>query len=593
MQKVKFGKHRQRRSYARISEVIDLPDLIEIQTLSYEKFLETGIKEVFRDVSPIEGNNDKLSLEFIDYKLGTPKYSVDESKERDATYSAPLRVRVRLINKERDEIKEQEVFMGELPLMTETGTFIINGAERVIVSQLVRSPSVYFTEDDKLKIKNIPNAYKTTVIPNRGAWLEFEKDIKGLAYARIDRTRKIPLTTLIRALGFESDEAIVKLFGEDTELLNTLEKDENLDTGTALKVIYDKLRPGEPANVETAKATLHGRFFDPRRYDLAKVGRYKLNNKLHVGERLENQILVEPIVDTETGEILVEKGTKLTREIIDGIYEELGTTANVVEFDMNESLDGTDSLKLQLFKVVNQVKVGNEFNIDELTNDQILHVIGNGAPDKDILTLTIADIVASINYYLLLIRNRRNSDGFEYELIGRVDDIDHLGNRRLRCIGELLQNQIRVGISRMERVVRERMSIQDTNEITPQQLINVRPVTAIIKEFFGSSQLSQFMDQTNPLSELTHKRRLSALGPGGLTRERAGMEVRDVHYSHYGRMCPIETPEGPNIGLINSLSSFARINEFGFIMTPYRKVEVDKDGRPYVTENVQYLTADQ
>ena len=575
MQKVKFGKHRERRSYARISEVIDLPDLIEIQTLSYEKFLETGIKEVFRDVSPIEGNNDKLSLEFIDYKLGTPKYTVDESKERDATYSAPLRVRVRLINKERDEIKEQEVFMGELPLMTETGTFIINGAERVIVSQLVRSPSVYFTEDDKLKIKNIPNAYKTTVIPNRGAWLEFEKDIKGLAYARIDRTRKIPLTTLIRALGFESDEAIVKLFGEDTELLNTLEKDENLDTGTALKVIYDKLRPGEPANVETAKATLHGRFFDPRRYDLAKVGRYKLNNKLHVGERLENQILVEPIVDTETGEILVEKGTKLTREIIDGIYEELRTTANIVEFDMNESLDGTDSLKLQLFKVVNQVKIGNEFNIDELTSEQILHVIGNGAPNKDILTLTIADIVASINYYLLLIRNRRNSDGFEYELIGRVDDIDHLGNRRLRCIGELLQNQIRVGISRMERVVRERMSIQDTNEITPQQLINVRPVTAIIKEFFGSSQLSQFMDQTNPLSELTHKRRLSALGPGGLTRERAGMEVRDVHYSHYGRMCPIETPEGPNIGLINSLSSFARINEFGFIMTPYRKVEFD------------------
>ena len=593
MQKVKFGKHRQRRSYARISEVIDLPDLIEIQTLSYDKFLETGLKDVFKDVSPIEGNNDKLSLEFIDYKLGTPKHDVDESKERDATYSAPLRVRVRLINKERDEIKEQEVFMGELPLMTETGTFIINGAERVIVSQLVRSPSVYFTEDDKLKVKNIPNAYKTTVIPNRGAWLEFEKDIKGLVYARIDRTRKIPLTTLIRALGFESDESIIKLFGEDTELLNTLEKDENLDTGTALKVIYDKLRPGEPANVETAKATLHGRFFDPRRYDLAKVGRYKLNNKLHVGERLENQILVEPIVDTETGEILVEKGTKLTREIIDGIYEELGTTANVVEFDMNESLDGSDSLKLQLFKIVNQVKVGNDYDIDELTDDQVLHVIGNGAPNKDVLTLTIADIVASINYYLLLIRTRRNNDGFEFELIGRVDDIDHLGNRRLRCIGELLQNQIRVGISRMERVVRERMSIQDTNEITPQQLINVRPVTAIIKEFFGSSQLSQFMDQVNPLSELTHKRRLSALGPGGLTRERAGMEVRDVHYSHYGRMCPIETPEGPNIGLINSLSSFARINEFGFIMTPYRKVEFDGEGRPYVTENVQYLTADQ
>ena len=590
MQKVKFGKHRQRRSYARISEVIDLPDLIEIQTLSYDKFLETGLKDVFKDVSPIEGNNDKLSLEFIDYKLGTPKYDVDESKERDATYSAPLRVRVRLINKERDEIKEQEVFMGELPLMTETGTFIINGAERVIVSQLVRSPSVYFTEDDKLKVKNIPNAYKTTVIPNRGAWLEFEKDIKGLVYARIDRTRKIPLTTLIRALGFESDESIIKLFGEDTELLNTLEKDENLDTGTALKVIYDKLRPGEPANVETAKATLHGRFFDPRRYDLAKVGRYKLNNKLHVGERLENQILVEPIVDTETGEILVEKGTKLTREIIDGIYEELGTTANVVEFDMNESLDGSDSLKLQLFKIVNQVKVGNDYDIDELTDDQVLHVIGNGAPNKDVLTLTIADIVASINYYLLLIRTRRNNDGFEFELIGRVDDIDHLGNRRLRCIGELLQNQIRVGISRMERVVRERMSIQDTNEITPQQLINVRPVTAIIKEFFGSSQLSQFMDQVNPLSELTHKRRLSALGPGGLTRERAGMEVRDVHYSHYGRMCPIETPEGPNIGLINSLSTYAKINKYGFVETPYRRVDWKTHK---VTDKIDYLTADE
>ena len=601
MQKVKFGKHRERRSYARISEVIDLPDLIEIQTLSYEKFLETGLKDVFRDVSPIEGNNDKLSLEFIDYKLGTPKYNVDESKERDATYSAPLRVRVRLINKERDEIKEQEVFMGELPLMTETGTFIINGAERVIVSQLVRSPSVYFTEDDKLKVKNIPNAYKTTVIPNRGAWLEFEKDIKGLVYARIDRTRKIPLTTLIRALGFESDESIVKLFGEDTELLNTLEKDENLDTGTALKVIYDKLRPGEPANVETAKATLYGRFFDPRRYDLAKVGRYKLNNKLHVGERLENQILVEPIVDTETGEILVEKGTKLTREIIDEIYEELGTSANVVEFEMNESLDGSDSLKLQLFKVVNQVKVGNDFNIDELLEDQVLHIIGNGAPNKDILTLTIADIVASINYYLLLIRNRRNSDGFEYELIGRVDDIDHLGNRRLRCIGEFLQNQIRVGISRMERVVRERMTIQEIESITPQALINIRPVVAAIKEFFGSSQLSQFMDQTNPLAELTHKRRLSALGPGGLSRERAGFEVRDVHHSHYGRMCPIETPEGPNIGLINSLSNYAKVNEFGFIEAPYRKVEkiygtgedADKVIKVRVSDSVVYMTADE
>ncbi|MBF0710414.1 MULTISPECIES: DNA-directed RNA polymerase subunit beta [unclassified Gemella] len=593
MQKIKFGKHRERRSYARISEVIDLPDLIEIQTSSYEEFLKTGIKEVFKDVSPIEGNNDKLSLEFIDYKLGDPKYDIDKSKERDATYAAPLRVKVRLLNKETGEIKEQEVFMGDLPLMTDTGTFIINGAERVIVSQLVRSPSVYFTEDEKLKVKNIANAFKTTVIPNRGAWLEFEKDMKNLAYARIDRTRKIPITTLIRALGFASDEEIVSLFGETEELLSTLEKDDKKDTGKALQEIYEKLRPGEPSTVESAKATLFGRFFDARRYDLAKVGRYKLNNKLHVSERLENQVLVEPIVDTETGEVLVEKGTKLTRTILDGIHEELAKTANIKEYEIHESIDGNDILRLQLFKVVNMVTAPANYNVDDLTGDQILHIIGNASPEKDVVTLTIADIIASINYYLLLIRNRRNIDGFEFDLIGNSDDIDHLGNRRLRCIGELLQNQIRLGISRMERVVRERMSLQDSEEVTPQQLINVRPVTAIIKEFFGSSQLSQFMDQTNPLSELTHKRRLSALGPGGLTRERAGMEVRDVHYSHYGRMCPIETPEGPNIGLINSLSSFARINEFGFIMTPYRKVEFDNEGNPYVTKEVSYLTADQ
>ncbi len=593
MQEVKYGKYRKRRSYARISEVIDLPDLIEIQTSSYEKFLKEGIKEVFKDVSPIEGNNDNLSLEFIDYRLESPKYDVDKSKERDASYAAPLRVKVRLLNKETGEIKEQEVFMGELPLMTDTGTFIINGAERVVVSQLVRSPSVYFTEDDKLKVKNIPNAYKTTVIPNRGAWLELEKDVKGLVFARIDRTRKIPLTTFIRALGFGTDEQIVSLFGEGEDLLHTLEKDENKDTATALKVIYDKLRPGEPTNIETARSTLYARFFDPRRYDLAKVGRYKLNNKLNVSERLENQVLVEPIVDTETGEILVKKGVKLTREILDSIEEQLKHSANLVEYNITESLDGNDDLKLQIFKVVDPMKVGKNYNIDDLNADQILHIIGNATPDKDLITLSVSDIIASINYYLLLIRNRRNSDGFEFELIGNIDDIDHLGNRRLRCVGELLQNQIRVGISRMERVVRERMSIQDSEEITPQQLINVRPVTAIIKEFFGSSQLSQFMDQTNPLSELTHKRRLSALGPGGLTRERAGMEVRDVHYSHYGRMCPIETPEGPNIGLINSLSSFAKINEFGFIMTPYRKVLKDSKGNPYVTKEVSYLTADQ
>ena len=570
LQKVKFGKHRQRRSYARISEVIDLPDLIEIQTLSYDKFLETGLKDVFKDVSPIEGNNDKLSLEFIDYKLGTPKYDVDESKERDATYSAPLRVRVRLINKERDEIKEQEVFMGELPLMTETGTFIINGAERVIVSQLVRSPGAYFHDRPD---KNGKQLYGSTLIPNRGAWLEYETDSKDISYVRIDRTRKIPLTVLVRALGFGSDELIQEIFGDSETLRLTLDKDvhKRMDesrTEEALKDIYDRLRPGEPKTAESSRNLLTARFFDPRRYDLAAVGRYKVNKKLNLKTRLLHQTIAENLVDPETGEIVVEKGTVLERDVMEKVVEVLEKGANL--FTLHPSEDGVikDPVTIQTVEVYSPADP-----------ERVIKIIGNGNVAEDVKHVTASDIIATISYFLNL-----------YEGIGTTDDIDHLGNRRIRSVGELLQNQFRIGLSRMERVVRERMSIQDTATVTPQQLVNIRPVVAAIKEFFGSSQLSQFMDQTNPLGELTHKRRLSALGPGGLTRDRAGYEVRDVHYSHYGRMCPIETPEGPNIGLINSLSTYAKINKYGFIETPYRRVDWNTHK---VTDKIDYLTADE
>ena len=570
MQKVKFGKHRQRRSYARISEVIDLPDLIEIQTLSYDKFLETGLKDVFKDVSPIEGNNDKLSLEFIDYKLGTPKYDVDESKERDATYSAPLRVRVRLINKERDEIKEQEVFMGELPLMTETGTFIINGAERVIVSQLVRSPGAYFHDRPD---KNGKQLYGSTLIPNRGAWLEYETDSKDISYVRIDRTRKIPLTVLVRALGFGSDDLIQEIFGDSETLRLTLDKDvhKRMDesrTEEALKDIYDRLRPGEPKTAESSRNLLTARFFDPRRYDLAAVGRYKVNKKLNLKTRLLHQTIAENLVDPETGEIVVEKGTVLERDVMEKVVEVLEKGANL--FTLHPSEDGVikDPVTIQTVEVYSPADP-----------ERVIKIIGNGNVAEDVKHVTASDIIATISYFLNL-----------YEGIGTTDDIDHLGNRRIRSVGELLQNQFRIGLSRMERVVRERMSIQDTATVTPQQLVNIRPVVAAIKEFFGSSQLSQFMDQTNPLGELTHKRRLSALGPGGLTRDRAGYEVRDVHYSHYGRMCPIETPEGPNIGLINSLSTYAKINKYGFIETPYRRVDWNTHK---VTDKIDYLTADE
>jgi len=568
-QLVQYGRYRQRRSYARISEVLDLPNLIEIQTASYEWFLEEGLKEMFTDISPIEDFSGNLSLEFIDYSLGDYKYPVEESKERDVTFSAPLRVKVRLINNQTGEVKEQEVFMGDFPLMTDTGTFIINGAERVIVSQLVRSPSVYY--NDKID-KNGKRGLTATVIPNRGAWLEFETDARDVVYVRIDRTRKLPITVLLRALGFSTDQEIIDLLGDNEYLRNTLEKDNIETTEKALLEIYERLRPGEPPTVENAKSLLVSRFFDPKRYDLAHVGRYKMNKKLSIKNRLFGQTLAETIADPNTGEVLAEKGDKIDRKLLNKLIPHLESSENKLKLHSIDVVDGVldEKVNIQMIKIIDPTDPEGE---------RELNVVGNADVEDNIKHITQADILASINYFFNLLYN-----------VGHTDDIDHLGNRRLRSVGELLQNQFRIGLSRMERVVRERMSIQDTSSITPQQLINIRPVIASIKEFFGSSQLSQFMDQTNPLAELTHKRRLSALGPGGLTRERAGMEVRDVHYSHYGRMCPIETPEGPNIGLINTLSSYARVNKFGFIETPYRKVD-QETGK--VTSEIDFLTADE
>nr|WP_245523132.1 DNA-directed RNA polymerase subunit beta [Thermosediminibacter oceani] len=545
---VKVGG-RTRWSFAKIEEVRDLPYLLEIQKNSYEWFLKEGLREVLQEFSPIEDFTGNMVLEFLDYSLdNNPKYSVDECKERDVTYAVPLKVRVRLINKETGEVKEQDVFMGDFPLMTENGTFIINGAERVIVSQLVRSPGVYF---DRQIDKNGRALYMGTIIPNRGAWLEMETDSNEVIYVRVDRTRKIPITVLLRALGYGTNAQIIELLGEDEKILRTLEKDNTENQEEALLEIYKRLRPGEPPTVENARALLESLFFDPKRYDLANVGRYKFNKKLRLRNRIVGKIAAENVEDPNTGEIILKKGEKITRK-----------TAETLE-----------SLRINEIKVM----------VDE---DRVVKVIANGYNDGDgpdvfptEKYITVEDIVASINYLLNL------SYG-----IGDVDDIDHLGNRRVRSVGELLQNQFRIGLARMERVVKERMTIQDVDAITPQGLINIRPLVAAIKEFFGSSQLSQFMDQTNPLAELTNKRRLSALGPGGLSRERAGFEVRDVHYSHYGRMCPIETPEGPNIGLISSLSTYARVNQYGFIETPYRKV--DKE-RGVVTNEVEYLTADE
>ncbi|VBB08854.1 rna polymerases beta chain signature [Lucifera butyrica] len=543
---VPVGK-RVRYSYAKINEVLDMPNLIEIQKNSYNWFLKEGLQEIFHDISPIQDFTGNLVLSFENFTLGEPKYAVEECKERDVTYAAPLRVNVRLINRETGEIKEQEVFMGDFPLMTDNGTFIINGAERVIVSQLVRSPGVYYGESIDTSGKKLYNA---TVIPNRGAWLELETDANDVISVRVDRTRKLPVTVLVRALGFASNGAIQDLFNDDSRIRATLERDNTDSQEEALVEIYKRLRPGEPPTVDNATQLLETLFFDPKRYDLATVGRYKLTKKLGWRRRLLGKTLNQYIADKTTGEIIVTEGTVLDEKVLN-LLEEKGVFAgeDLIEVKIRQK-DGT-----------------------------VLKVICNPARPFTYRTITREDIMASISYLLNLM------DGH-----GNTDDIDHLGNRRLRSVGELLQNQFRIGLSRMERVVRERMTIQDVDVITPQALINIRPVVAAIKEFFGSSQLSQFMDQTNPLAELTHKRRLSALGPGGLSRERAGFEVRDVHHSHYGRMCPIETPEGPNIGLIGSLSTFARINEFGFIETPYRKI--DKENKK-VTDEVLYLTADE
>ena len=579
-------------SYSKINEVLEMPNLIEVQKNSYQWFLDEGLKEVFEDISPITDFSGNLILEFIDFSLDSePKYSIEECRERDATYAASLRVKARLYNRELDELKEQEIFMGDFPLMTETGTFIINGAERVIVSQLVRSPGIYYaSEFDKVGKKLL----SSTVIPNRGAWLEYETDSNDVFYVRVDRTRKVPVSVLIRAMGVGSDAEIIELFGEEPKILATLEKDVAKSYEEGLIEIYKKLRPGEPPTVESSASLLNGMLFDPKRYDLAKVGRYKFNKKLALRNRIRDAVLAENVVDPMTGEVIAEEGAVLTLELcdriqdsgagylyimaeekkvkilsnqtvkIDGYLEEFGLTAE--EFGIKERVYYPMLAKLlEENATAEEMKAAIKENIHELLPKHI----------------TLEDIFASINYVIHL--------DYGY---GNVDDIDHLGNRRIRSVGELLQNQFRIGLSRMERVVRERMTTQDLAVVTPQALINVRPVTAAIKEFFGSSQLSQFMDQNNPLSELTNKRRLSALGPGGLSRDRAGFEVRDVHHSHYGRMCPIETPEGPNIGLINTLATFARINEYGFIEAPYRKV--DQSGEePVVTDEFIYVTADE
>ena len=568
---VKYGKHRVRRSYSRIKEVLELPNLIEIQTDSYKWFLDEGLREMFEEIMPIEDFAGKLSLEFVNYQLLEPKYTVDEAREHDANYSAPLHVTLRLINKETGEIKSQDVFFGDFPLMTKQGTFIINGAERVIVSQLVRSPGVYFNSEMD---KNGRETYGTTVIPNRGAWLEYETDAKNISYVRIDRTRKIPLTELVRALGYGTDSEIIKILGQNDCLMNTLEKDVHKNTEDSrveesLKDIYERLRPGEPKTADSSRSLLTARFFDPKRYDFAAVGRYKINKKLDLKTRLLGARLAETLADPETGEIIVESGEVVTKPIMEKLAPYLKRD-DFKMFTFHPSEEGVvqEPMTLQIIKVYS-----------ENNPEEVINLIGNGNVPLEYKHITPSDILASMNYFFNL-----------QEGLGSTDDIDHLGNRRIRSVGELLQNQFRIGLTRMERVVRERMSIQDIATVTPQQLINIRPVVASIKEFFGSSQLSQFMDQTNPLGELTHKRRLSALGPGGLTRDRAGYEVRDVHYTHYGRMCPIETPEGPNIGLINSLSTYAHVNKYGFVETPYRRVSWDTHK---VTDKIDYLTADE
>ena len=555
---VNCGDHRKRRSFSRIRNTYELKDLLEIQTKSYQDFITNGIKEVFEDLFPVENFSGTLSLEFGDYHFDEPRFSIKECKDRETTYSAPLKVDVRLFNHETGEVKEQEIFLGDMPIMTDSGTFIINGAERVIVSQLVRSPSVYFNREID---KNGRELITSQIIPTRGTWLEFETDARDVLYVRIDRTRKVTLTTLLRAFGLSSDDDIRDVFGKNQYIENTILKDSTKNTDEALIEIYEKLRPGEPATLDSSKNQIITRVFDEFRYDLAKVGRYKFNRKLNVVDRLLNQTLAEDI--KINGEVVIEKGTLLTKDVLDTLRPILEDGYGVREIKINEELDS--------YKLVQEIKIYNPNNKKEK-----LTIIGN-ISEVEVKRLTIPDVYASVSYYLTLL------DG-----VGNFDEIDHLGNRRIRQVGELLQNQFRIGVSRMERVIRERMTTQEMEEVTPKTLINIRPVTAAMKEFFGSSQLSQFMDQINPISELTNKRRLSALGPGGLSRDRAGMEVRDVNPSHYGRICPIESPEGANIGLITSLASYAKVDEYGFIMTPYRKVENCK-----ITEQVDYLTADE
>ena len=581
-----------RMSYSRQKEVLEMPNLIEVQKDSYQWFLDEGLKEVFADISPIADYSGHLSLEFVDFTLceDDVKYTIEECKERDATYAAPLKVKVRLYNKETDEINEHEIFMGDLPLMTATGTFVINGAERVIVSQLVRSPGIYYAiGHDKLGKR----LFSSTVIPNRGAWLEYETDSNDVFYVRVDRTRKVPITVLIRALGCGTNAEILELFGEEPKILAALTKDVSTNYQEGLLELYKKIRPGEPLAVESAESLIMNMFFDPKRYDLAKVGRYKFNKKLMLKNRVTGQVLADDVVDTTTGEIIAEAGTEITRDLADTIQNaaipyiwvvteddrRVKILSNMM-VDLSTYLD-VDPKELGVTELVYYPALEKILEENESLEDRI-EAVKRSITELIPKHITKEDIFASINYNMHL----------EYGM-GNDDDIDHLGNRRIRAVGELLQNQYRIGLSRMERVVRERMTTQDLENITPQQLINIKPVTAAVKEFFGSSQLSQFMDQNNPLGELTHKRRLSALGPGGLSRDRAGFEVRDVHYSHYGRMCPIETPEGPNIGLINSLATYARINEYGFVEAPYRKVDKSDPLNPRVTDEVVYMTADE
>ena len=580
-----------RMSFSRQKEVLEMPNLIEIQKDSYQWFLDEGLKEVFDDISPIADFAGHLSLEFVDFTLCKDdiKYTIEECKERDATYAAPLKVKVRLCNKDKDEINEHEIFMGDLPLMTDTGSFVINGAERVIVSQLVRSPGIYYGIDHDKIGKEL---YSCTVIPNRGAWLEYETDSNDVFYVRVDRTRKVPVTVLIRALGYGTNAEIIDLFGEEPKLLASFGKDTSDNYQDGLLELYKKIRPGEPLSVDSAESLLNGMFFDPRRYDLAKVGRYKFNKKLHMKNRIVGQIPSEDIVDTSTGEILAEAGKAITKDQAIAIQNAAIPYVWIQTEERVEKVLSNLMVDLSAYVTFNPEEVG----ITELVYYPVLkEILEKAGDDEKALKaelhrnihelvpkcITKEDILASINYNMHL----------EYG-IGVKDDIDHLGNRRIRAVGELLQNQYRIGLSRMERVVRERMTTQDIDGITPQSLINIKPVTAAVKEFFGSSQLSQFMDQNNPLSELTHKRRLSALGPGGLSRERAGFEVRDVHYTHYGRMCPVETPEGPNIGLINSLASYAKVNQYGFVEAPYRVVDKTDPANPRVTDEVVYMTAD-